>query len=316
MLRSSCASRDSCEPLRIALTGTTGRVGAALAQALSAKHRVISLPRNCCDLAERGSLAAALKRLECDVFINPAAITSLEACEDDPLLAMRVNRDAPAEIAAWAADRGVMVFHFSTDYVFGGTAKYLYRETDMPEPISQYGRSKLAGENSVLAHPGNCVVRVSWVFGPEKPSFIDQILEAALAGRPLSAVADKFSLPLSTTDLADWMGQLVELRPNGILHACNSGDPVSWHGLATAAVEEAHACGLLAGIPPIQEQQLGEMISFRAARPVFTAMDTSRLAGLLGYVPRPWREAIAEHIRQCRALTKDYPRGNRKVIRN
>ncbi len=283
--------------MRVAVTGTTGRVGAALARHFASIHEVIPLPRQVCDLADPKSLATALDRLECDVLLNPAGITSLEDCEDDPALAMRVNAEAPGEIAAWAASRGVPVFHFSTDYVFSGKAAGLRHETDIPEPLNVYGRSKLAGENAVLAWPENCVVRVSWVFGPEKPSFVDAIHDAALVSRPLAAVADKFSLPVFTTDLAQWMERLVELKTSGIIHSCNSGEPASWHDMATAVVEEMTACGTLPAVPPIQAQALEEMAAFRAVRPRFTAMATDRLTGILGCQPRSWREALKEHVR-------------------
>lgn len=282
--------------MRIAVTGTTGRVGAALARYFASGHQIIPLPRRVCDLADAESLAAALDRLDCDILLNPAGITSLEDCEDDPALAMRVNAEAPGEIAAWAASRGLKIFHFSTDYVFSGQTEGLRGETEVPEPINVYGRSKLAGEEAVLAWPGNCVVRISWVFGPEKRSFVDVIAETALAGRPLAAVADKFSLPVFTNDLAEWIERLVEVGTTGIIHACNSGEPVSWHGMATAVVEEMVACGTLAALPEIQPQRLDKMTAFRAARPRFTAMATDRLTGILGYPPRPWREALIEHV--------------------
>lgn len=289
--------------MRIAVTGTTGRVGAALARRFSGNHEVISLPRSACDLADRQSLASALERLECDVFLNPAGITSLETCEDHPDLAQRVNADAPAEIAAWAATQNVRVYHFSTDYVFGGDTPGLRQEEEIPSPINTYGRSKLAGEAAVLAWPGNGVIRLSWVFGPEQPSFLDQIFESALAGRPLAAVADKFSLPLFTNDLSQWVEPVISQQTTGILHACNSGEPVSWHDMASAVVEEMLTCGVISALPEIKRQSLAEISSFRAARPRFTAMGTRRLAEILGHPPRPWREALTEHIRtRCSAL--------------
>jgi len=287
--------------MRVAVTGTTGRVGAALAQHFTPIHKVIPLPRRVCDLADPGSLAAALDRLDCDILLNPAGITSLEDCEDDPALAMRVNAEAPGEIAAWAESRGVKVFHFSTDYVFNGKTEGFRSETEVPEPLNVYGLTKLAGEDAVLAWPGNCVVRISWVFGPEKRSFVDAIAEAALAGRPLAAVADKFSLPVFTGDLAEWMERLIEAKTTGIVHACNSGEPVSWHGMATAVVEEMVACGTLAEIPVVQPQMLDEMASFRATRPRFTAMATDCLTGILSHPPRPWRDALIEHVRGLRS---------------
>ena len=288
--------------MRIAVTGTTGRVGAALAKHFAARHEVIPLPRGVCDLADGKSLAAALGKLECDVLLNPAGITSLEDCEDDPARAMRVNAKAPAEIADWAAERGVPVFHFSTDYVFNSDVPRLFREDDPPTPVSVYGRSKLAGEREVLARPGNCVIRVSWVYGPEKPSFVDRIFDDALAGKALAAIADKFSLPVLTTDLAEWTGKLIEGRATGIIHACHSGEPISWHDLAVAVVEEMVALGILSNAPPVQPQMLADMTTFRAARPRHSAMATENLTEILGNPPRYWRDALADYVRQRRLL--------------
>jgi dTDP-4-dehydrorhamnose reductase len=272
-------------------------VGAALASHLAARHEVIPLPRSACDLADSDSLARALDALDCEVFLNPAAITGLEDCEDDPRLAMRVNSAAPGKIALWAAERGVRVIHFSTDYVFDGKTPGLRVEAEPAQPVNAYGRSKLAGERAVLAHPGNLVLRVSWVFGPEKPAFVDQVIDAALAGKPLAAVADKWALPTFTEDLAEWVAALLDSDASGLLHACNPGDPVSWHGIALAVLREMVACGALAQIPPIKALTLAELPTFRAERPRHTAMDAARLDKLLGKPLRPWREALAEYVR-------------------
>jgi dTDP-4-dehydrorhamnose reductase len=289
--------------MRIAVTGTTGRVGAALVRHLSTRHDVIPLPRQSCDLTDSRNLRAQLDRLECDVFLNPAGNTSLEECEADPTMALRTNAEAPAEIAHWAAQHQVPVYQFSTDYVFDGKAEGLHSERDSPCPVNIYGRSKLAGEQAVLAYPLNGVIRVSWVFGPEKTSFIDQVFDAALAGKPLAAVADKFSLPVYTGDLVGWVEHLIEQKATGVIHACNSGAPTTWHGMAVAVIEEMVACGRLTEIPDVRKQSLSEMTSFRATRPRFTAMDTSLLAAILGHSPRSWHEALTEHVRhRCSLL--------------
>ncbi|MEO8614506.1 MAG: NAD(P)-dependent oxidoreductase [Luteolibacter sp.] len=288
--------------MRVAVTGTTGRVGAALARHLAVRHEIIPLPRNDCDLDDPASLKTALTTLKCDVLINPAGITSLEACEDNPQMAMRVNSAAAGKMAEWAAQNGVRFFHFSTDYVFAGETSGLRTEAEKPIPLSVYGRSKLAGERAALAQPGTCVIRVSWVFGPEKPSFIDQTFDAALAGRPLAAIADKFSLPVFTADLAEWMEILISKKTEGILHACNSGEPVSWHGMASVVVEEMLACGAIQSHPQIAALKLENVAAFRAVRPRFTAMDTSLLAKEIGKVPRPWSDAIKSYVRDRCAL--------------
>ena len=282
---------------RVAITGTTGRVGAALAGKLADHHDVIPLPRTALDLADDVSLRTALDGLDCDVFLNPAALTSLEACEDDPKLAMRVNSAAPGKIAEWAAANGVRMIHFSTDYVFAGDTMVKPDEAAEAKPLSAYGRSKLAGERAVLHHPGHLVLRVSWVFGPEKPSFIDQVFKTALAGGKLSAVSDKTSLPTYTVDLCDWIEDLLHTPVGGILHACNPGAPVSWHGLAVRVVREMQQAGLLDHAPEVEPLVLSEMKSFRAARPRFTAMDCTRLASIVSSPPRPWEAAVREYVK-------------------
>lgn len=280
---------------RVAITGTTGRVGAALVRKFASDYEVIELPRSRFDLADREGMTRVLAGLDCELFLNPAGMTGLEACLDEPVLAQRVNAEAPGEIAGWAAARGVRLIHFSTDYVLGGREPGLHEESEVPDPLSDYGRSKRAGELAVLARPGTCVMRVSWVFGPEKPSFVDAIRSTALAGGPLAAVADKFSLPTFTTDLAGWVMAVAKAGLTGVVHACNSGEPASWHDLAEEVVREMHDSGQLAGRPVIVRQAL-EAAAFRAVRPRHTAMATPRLTELLGEAPRPWRGALADYF--------------------
>lgn len=277
--------------MRLAITGTTGRVGRALANRLAADHEIIELPRTRLDLAAKGS-ERVLAELNFDVLLNPAGLTGLEHCEDEPDLAWRVNAEAPLALARACGGRPML--HFSTDYVFDGVHPGLRCEEDPVNPLSVYGTTKAAGETGVLA-AGGTVMRVSWVFGPEKAAFPDQIVAKALAGQELAAVADKFSLPCFTTDLCDWVrGWLSAGCPGGILHACNGGEPVSWHGLAltiTAALAERGY-----PMPEVKALALEEMAAFRAQRPRHTAMATDRLAALLGSPPRDWRAALREHL--------------------
>lgn len=286
--------------MRVAVTGTTGRVGASLAKHLAARHEVIPLPRAIFDLANPCQMKTVLESLECDVLLNPAGITSLEACEDDPQLAWRANAGAPAELAEWAAGRGVKLIHFSTDYVFGGETPGLKTEDDPARPLSRYGESKLAGEEAVLAHLGHLVLRVSWVFGPEKPSFVDSAIHRALRQEPLAAIADKFSLPTSTGDLAEWVGDLLDSGASGLLHACHSGEPVSWHGMAEVVVDELVRLGRLATAPPVEATLLENTTAFRAPRPRHTAMSNARLSHQLGKPLRPWQDALRAYVRESR----------------
>ncbi len=279
--------------MRIVITGTTGRVGKALTRHLAGRHEVIALPRTRLDLAVPDS-GKILGEFEFDVLLNPAGITSLEQCEDEPLLARRVNADAPAALAAICRERGVKMLHFSTDYVFDGREPGLRTEDELPSPLSVYGKTKRDGESAVLA-AGGAVMRVSWVFGPEKPAFPDQILERALAGQELAAVADKFSRPTFTGDLCEWVGAWIAAdSPAGCFHVCNGGPVTSWHGMALEIL--AFLVERDIATPPLKALALDEMTAFRAPRPRHTAMATRRLEALLGHPPRDWREALREHL--------------------
>jgi dTDP-4-dehydrorhamnose reductase len=279
--------------MRIAITGTTGRVGKALVHHLAGPHEVIALPRTRLDLALPGC-ENILRELDFDVLLNPAGLTSLEQCEDESLLARRVNADAPAALAGLCRERGVKMLHFSTDYVFDGREPGLRREDEQPSPLSVYGKTKRDGEQAVLA-AGAAVMRISWVFGPEKPAFPDQILDRALAGQDLAAVADKFSRPTFTGDLCEWVGAwLAADSPAGLLHACNGGPVTSWHGMALEILAFLAERGIAA--PPLKALALDEMTAFRAPRPRHTAMDIQRLEALLGTAPRDWREAMRDHL--------------------
>ncbi len=286
--------------MRVAVTGTTGRVGAALAKHFSREHEVIALPRSEFDFSDPVSMVKRLGQLECNVFLNPGGLTSLEACEDDPERAQKLNVEAPAQLAKWAINRGVKLVHFSTDYVFPGEQTGLRTETEMPQPLSVYGQTKLEGEQAVLADPGNLVLRVSWVLGPEKPSFLDAVIRDAIAGRPLSAIADKFSLPTHTRDLCEWTEALIKRQATGLFHACQSGPPVSWHGMAELAVDQLVREGCLSEAPTILATKLEETTAFRAKRPRHTAMSTAKLEQTLGEKLRDWQEAVRDYVSECR----------------
>lgn len=286
--------------MRVAVTGTTGRVGAALAKHFSRDHEVIALPRGEFDFSDPVSMAKRLEHLDCEIFLNPGGLTSLEACVDDPERAHQLNVGAPALLAEWAINRGVKLVHFSTDYVFSGVQKGLRTETEMPQPLSVYGQTKLAGEQAVLADPGNLVLRVSWVLGPEKPSFLDAVIRDAIAGRPISAIADKFSLPTHTRDLCGWTETLIKRQASGLFHACQCGPPVSWHGMAELAVDELLRLGRLAAAPEVFATKLDETTAFRAKRPRHTAMSTAKLEQTLGEKPRDWRDVVRGYASECR----------------
>jgi len=157
-------------------------------------------------------------------------------------------------------------------------------------------------EQAVLAASSKALVaRVSWLFGAVVPSFPDQALAQAIAGKEVSAIADKWSVPTSVDDVATWLEHVFTQYPEttGILHVCNSGE-ATWHSYAEATLAIAYEFGLLKALPTVQMQRLEDFPNFFAKRPRYTTMSNARLAGLLGEPPRLWQEALRDCVRCSR----------------
>jgi len=158
-------------------------------------------------------------------------MTDVDGCERDEAAAFAANADAARHVA----ETGARVLQLSTDYVFAGSSDAPYAESDPTGPISVYGRSKLAGEQAVLARPGNLVVRTSWVYGDGR-NFFRAILAAERAGRTLRVVDDQRGRPTAADDLARALAHLVTLEVSGIVHVTGAGEPCTWADLAEIAV--------------------------------------------------------------------------------
>jgi dTDP-4-dehydrorhamnose reductase len=281
---------------KIAILGNNGRLGAAVCRGLSKKYEVNALGRQEVDLAH--SVNEQLRNVEFDLFINTAAATNLDWCEGNPQTAERVNALAVGELGAICSARGVRCLHVSTDYVFDGRASSPYRENEPTNPISVYGKTKQLGEELLLqAGDGHLVMRVSWVFGPDKPSFIDMLLDRAMSQDHVEAIENKFSSPTYSLDFAEWIEPLLFESPiDGILHLCNSGG-CSWLEYGQSAVDAALEEGVKLKTSEVRPIRLESMTSFKARRPVYTVMDQQRYRETIGIAPRSWRESVHAYVR-------------------
>jgi dTDP-4-dehydrorhamnose reductase len=291
-------SMDDRSKLRVIVTGTGGRLGPAVARRLRDEHRVLSFDRKAMDLTRPEVIADHLQAVRFDVIIHCAAVTSLEYCEAHPEEAQAVNVAAPRQMAELCRDAGARMIYVSTDYVYDGTRAGLRQEDDPLAPTSVYAATKLAGEEAVReVLEDSIIARTSWVFGPDRPGFVDQTIRRALQGDADEAIADKYSSPTYSLDVAESMAALL-LRPEirGLLNVCNAGN-CSWHELGTAALQDAAAMGLPLRRETLPESRLVDVKAFVAERPIYTAMDTAKLASLLGSAPRPWREALRDYLR-------------------
>lgn len=284
--------------MRIIITGTGGRLGAAVARRLRDRHRVIAWDRKAMDLREPEQIRDHFGAVQFDVVIHCAALTSVDHCEDHPDEARAVNTEAPALLARLCRDRGARLIQVSTDYVYDGRLPGPRRESDPVDPLGVYARTKREAEEAVLETSANFLVaRTSWIFGPDRPSFADTILDRARRGGDCGAIAGKWSNPSYSHDLAAMLEALA-LNPaaTGLVNLCNAGG-CSWLEYGQACLDIAAEAGVALKCRTLKPLELHEIPSFKAPRPIHTSMDTGRLAELTGAPVRPWREALTEYIR-------------------
>jgi dTDP-4-dehydrorhamnose reductase len=238
--------------------------------------------RNCVDLARP------------DVIVNAAAYTAVDRAESEPEIARAINADAPALLAAEAARGGMLMVHFSTDYVYDGEKPSPYLETDRCRPLNAYGRSKLAGDRAVES--AGCrylIFRTSWVYGPAGNNFLLTMLRQARSGKELRVVDDQFGSPTSSLMIASAVAQavaqaLADESISGVYHLSASGR-TSWYGFASAIFREK---AIAARLTPIPSREYPSA----ARRPHNSVLDNSKLERQFGLRPAPWEAALREML--------------------
>ncbi|HEX7325125.1 MAG TPA: dTDP-4-dehydrorhamnose reductase [Rhodanobacteraceae bacterium] len=205
------------------------------------------------DLSDPGGLQAALGRIAPDLIINAGAYTAVDKAEDEPKLAQQVNAKAVRAIGVWAAQHGARVVHYSTDYVFDGTASAPYREDDVTHPVSAYGRSKLAGEIALCISGARYLIfRTAWVYAARGKNFLRTMLRLGAERDELRVVDDQVGVPTPAALIADVTVQAIarwyaepdatSRQLDGLYHVVASGQ-TSWCGFARAIFERAAPTG-------------------------------------------------------------------------
>jgi len=296
--------------MKIGVIGSGGRLGAALVREYRDKYDVSGFNHAQLDLSNLDDVRETLCATNFDVLINAAAFTNVDLCETERDRAFLINAEAPAVLAKICTDKSAKLIHFSTDYVFDGEKRAPYTEEDEANPISVYGASKLAGEENVLAADSrHLVMRVSWVFGPDRPSFIDGIIKRAQENEEVDAIADKFSTPTYTLDIAEMVGRILnawsrrapapdslEARHlQGVLHFANAGE-CTWQEYAQWALDRCQDAGVPLRAKTVGSSKLKDMTNWVARRPVYSVLSTAKYSKFTGVPPRTWREAVADYI--------------------
>jgi len=283
--------------MKILLLGQHGQVSRELQLLLSQGHELIVLGREQLDLAETDNLRDAVRRLQPQLIINAAAHTAVDAAESEPEAAFAINATAPGVLAEEAAALDVPLIHYSTDYVFDGSKASAYDESDAPNPLGVYGRSKLAGEQAVAAVGGkHLILRTSWVYSLHGRNFLLTMQRLLQEREQLSVVADQIGAPTWAGSIAAATVQLIERWQSaqtatwGVYHFTARGE-TAWFSFAEAIAAQLQAQGkTVAQLTPIATTQYPTP----ARRPLNSRLDCSRLERDWGVRLPDWHDGLLE----------------------
>lgn len=270
--------------MKLLLTGAEGQLGRHLAPRLARLGQLATTSLHGgdrpCDLGDPLAIADLLDQVSPEVIVNCAAWTAVDAAEDQPDAADRLNRMLPEKLAAWCRKHDALLVHYSTDYVFHGQPGRPWNEQDAPDPMSVYGRSKWAGEQAVLASGARALIlRTAWLYSACPGNFLSAILARARRGDVLRVVCDQIGSPTWAGSLAemtaDLLGQKVANQDVIVLHAADRGC-MSWHEFATMAVTMAADRGLIDEAVPVEEIASSQWPQ-KARRPSWSVLDVEAM---------------------------------------
>jgi dTDP-4-dehydrorhamnose reductase len=272
----------------IAILGGRGMLGTDLAKICGQKGfdvKVFDLPEF--DITDSQQLKEAIGSAK--VIVNCAAYTNVDGAESETKLAHQVNAEAAGRLGALVKEADAWLLHLGTDFVFDGLLDRPYVETDLPNPINEYGKSKLAGEQ-LLGHSGcrHCIMRVEWTYGKGGQNFVTKLIRRAKTDKVVSMVDDQRGSPTSTTEVARVICKLFRIKPEGVFHFASSGY-VSRYRVAEFIFDKLSMdVNLLAC-------KTSECDS-AAARPLNSRFDCSKIEALLDEPIESWQIPLAGYL--------------------
>ena len=292
---------------RILLLGKNGQVGSALEGVLSQHGKVYAYDRAACNLSESSQIEAVIETAKPDIIVNAAAYTAVDQAENDEYACNLINASAPSALAKAAARHDALLVHYSTDYVFDGQQNSAYVETDAPNPVNAYGRSKLEGDRSIMMANGkHIILRVGWVYSETGKNFAKTILRLASERDRLTIVNDQFGAPTSASLIAKTTAAIVRRYldnrgggfPYGLYHLAAAGR-ASWHDFALALVNEARRNDHPLSAEPQNIIAIpAEQYPTPARRPQSSVLNTTKLRETFGLPLPNWQADIPRVVQQ------------------
>ena len=288
---------------KIMITGASGQLGKALYRCLGNNNQYELLLTGLAnedehildlDITNQDAVDKFIDESKPDIIINCAAMTAVDLCESEQDSAFRINALGPKYLALAAERNGSKLIHVSTDYVFDGNAKRPYTEEDTPNPISIYGKSKLAGEEYVLKLCTKYfIVRAAWLYGEGK-NFVKTMLNLASSGKKIRVVNDQYGTPTSALEVAKTIIYLMETDAYGIYHTTCEGF-TNWYEFALSIFKEA---GLNVDVEPIPSSEYPTP----AKRPAYSVLDNKALRERHAYIMPDWKQTFHEYMKELNML--------------
>ena len=284
----------------ILLLGATGQVGHELRRTLAPLGTVQAPGRDEVDLAAADTLRRAVVETEPVLIVNAAAYTDVDGAEGEPERAAQLNAEAPRVLAEAARETEAWLVHYSTDYVFDGEKRTPYTEEDAPNPINVYGRTKREGEQALQEIGGRSVIlRSSWVYSDRRSNFVRTMLQLADERDHLTVVDDQIGVPTwagwcaeATASICDRLLTTDDASQAGIYHLTGTGQ-TSWYGFARAIFAQFGRTDVT--VEPVSSDEYAT----EAARPAYSALDSSRARSAFDLPDTPWTAQLArlrEHV--------------------
>lgn len=296
--------------MKILLLGKNGQLGWELQRAMAPLGDLIALDRSsqynhqtlCGDLTDLDGLRETVMVLKPDVIVNAAAYTAVDKAESEPQLAQLINAQAPKILAQEALKIGAWLIHYSTDYVFDGSSDEPWNESNTAKPLSQYGQTKLAGEQAI--QDSGCkylIFRTSWVYGNRGNNFAQTMLRLASERKALSVINDQIGAPTSAALLSDCTAHalrqaICSSELAGLYHLAASGQ-TTWYEYANLVIEQARTMGkalLVSEIKPITTLEYPTA----AKRPLNSRLDTSKFCNSFNLVLPEWQHSVIRMLHE------------------
>lgn len=288
--------------MKILVIGSNGMLGRDVVNRLknpsdswNTYNEVAGLDHGHVDIASYSSILMVVGQFAPDIIINCAAFTDVDACEIQVSEAFAVNAAGARNVAQAGKAAGAKIIHISTDYVFDGTKNNPYVETDKPNPVSIYGKSKLKGELAVQELTNNyAIIRTAWLFGSHRDNFVTTMLALGEKNKTLSVVTDQIGSPTYTIDLSDALRTVIKHNLQGIYHITNTGS-CSRYEWARKIFELTGDC---VSVLPIRSSDYKRP----APVPQNASLDCTKYTLASGQKMRPWDEALKEYLNKITIL--------------